>query len=314
MNSWEALRTFKVETLTGTNKLFANGWQQVKLGITIEAVDINNVTAALSATEYASLELYNYRDGRPLQFITAEGVKSGVDRARGHTDWSMTQDRSLKYFPGPESRMAGFSSRQTAVHTDVWVRTLSDTELRISARITRDDGKTFSSSDMPDGEVKLLPVPVPNYTAADFNLRKVNITERTKGSPLRVDYYYLSLRPSGVGIGIAQFTMSPKSLYANPYSDYSYADLTGHTAPGSSGIDYAVNNGQQRPSTLVSRPAAGEVALVMVRHMGRAAIRDILSLPKTQRSHINIKDVYGNFHRLSVRSTHSLLINDIELY
>lgn len=314
MTHWESLKTFKVETLTGTNKLFANGWQQVKLGITIEAVDINNIAAPLSAAEHASLKLYNYRDGKPLQFVTAQAAKSVVDRTQGHTDWSRTQDRKLKYYPGQESRMAGYSSSQNAAYTDVWVRTFSDTELRISAQITRDDGTTFSSSDMQEGEARLTPVPVPAYRAADFNWRKVNIVNRNTGSPLVVDYYYLSLRPGGASVEIAEFTMSPRSLYANPFSDYSFADLTGHTAPGSSGIGYAINNPRQRPATLVSPLGTGEVALVVVRHKGRAATHDIIKLPKAQHAVMDIRDVYGNAHRLNVRSTDPLLLNDLELY
>lgn len=64
--TWETLEVFTITSATGTANIYANGRQQAKLSITLQAIDINGQPVPLTQSERDSLQLIDTQ-GRPIE-------------------------------------------------------------------------------------------------------------------------------------------------------------------------------------------------------------------------------------------------------
>ena len=75
---WENLEVFTITSATGTHNLYANGRQQAKLRITLQAIDINGQPVPMTQSELRSLQLIDAQ-GRLIE-------TDPLDYAGSHTD------------------------------------------------------------------------------------------------------------------------------------------------------------------------------------------------------------------------------------
>ena len=185
ISKWESLEVFTITSATGTNNIYANGRQQAKLRITLQAIDINGNPVPMTPDELDSLQLIDTRgrliDADPLDFrytsphnrarlynpdeysrVAAKQVSFNPtqhDRlqfnkySRNFSGvnwyWSRHYNAEYKFYPRApheqEPQTVGSQHDQHTYVIDVYVRTISPTSLAIAAQLTRRDGLKVSS-------------------------------------------------------------------------------------------------------------------------------------------------------------------------
>ena len=185
ISNWESLEVFTVTSATGTSNVYANGRQQAKLRITLQAIDINGNPVPMTPDELDSLKLIDTQgrliDADPLDFrharphnkallynpdeynrVAAKQVSFNPtqhDRLQFNKYsrnfngvnwvWSRHHNAEYKFYPrAPHEQEPQTIGPQHDQHTyviDVYVRTISQTSLVIAAQLTRRDGLKVSS-------------------------------------------------------------------------------------------------------------------------------------------------------------------------
>lgn len=315
-SNWVDLKVFYVESATGNTSLFANGRQQIKLRILVQAIDINHVPVPLSASEQASLQLVKFYGDDVIPFVETHGFGL-IDSKRGEWDWTWQRNEKLVFFPTgaaqssirPDEAPYTYNLSEHIYYFEAYARTTSNAPLRIGARITRDDGQQFLSRSLSNGDLTLTPVRPPVYGLSDYVFKKVVVNPGIEDG---LFYYYFGVFSGGVNIELSEFSMYPQSLYANPYHDLSFASYTGYTDAGSWDVNYEVSEPTWWPVRLKLKPMRGQAVIVSVNVIPLAGRRKLRNTPIGRLSKINAIDIFGNLHVRSIRYQH-LLGGDLEI-
>ncbi|WP_296260009.1 MULTISPECIES: hypothetical protein [unclassified Pseudomonas] len=321
--TWETLQVFAVTSATGSTDIFANGRQQTRLRIKVQAIDINGTPVPLSDEELASLQLiepngrpvkldpldYHERALNPLTFVRKqydpeeyERVASGsvvfnpakhdllqYNKARKlfndvTTVWSGVRNTDYEFYPRasaerlPEEDYG--SDREHIYVVDVYVRTISDIQVRLAVRLTRDDGQTFDSLAYHNGRLTLRPVVPPTYVARDYDFKRIAISGDVESKQHfdTLDYYTFDLVSNNIALEFRHFEMKPLSIRRDAVAPMDRGSITGFTYPGDDHFNYGMAL-KQLPTRLnpgYKRP--GKVFINLVRrHKFESASAPIVS-------------------------------------
>lgn len=301
--SWTALSIFELRIDSGSQSLYCNGRQQVKIEIRLRATNSTEVVK-LSTSERASLRLIQTANSQEIPAVPGGGnVTSG---------WGRTIERNVyDYFPGS---VRDQTRDRDAVSRDderfyLYVQTVAAEPLRISAQIRRDDGVFFRSNApefASEGEVTAIPVSVPSYAIIGYE-DEWKQPVRVEGGAnddydLRtVDYYYCGLVVGGNHIPFRTFNVAPYSMFqwesTNPATRN--GSYTGFAGPGrlNTRIQYGSESAPYKPPTVrseLTRDGYGIVVLIR---------RDDITYSGTARRgpcDITAIDIHGNEHQLRV--------------
>jgi hypothetical protein len=304
---WTSLKVFTVEVSSGSNKLYANGRQQVGLRIAIEGQDINGNSVEVSNQELRSLRLINFHGGEPILHTDADDLQT-LSNGKGWA-WGYLRKEQYLFFPGgAPSDGADDSWSEFTSYRYPYVRTLNDKPLQIAASITRDDGQVFLSS----GRVTLTPERVPTYSRRDYGFTGVNISGR--GDPY--DYVSFTLNAGGINISFVDFDISPATIvkHGPPFmgTTLGASCYTGYTKPGAPGVRYArtIPGAHSQIRSEYLHPGS---PVVVVSTMYRDARRNLPRTPSSAR--ISAVDMFGNSHSIGVRFSKPDLENrELELF
>ncbi len=308
---------FHIDELPPSEQLYANGLQQVRVGIELsiiseELADENGFAGpvTLSAKELASVRLVVYRGGAELP-----------------AQWKIS-DAPNDYHPFPEgARSASANTHRSSAprgtyYPDRYVTTTAGpTDLKMALAITRDDGATFITDGnddeygLLDVSITLTPVVVPTYHLDNYSFDK---TEQESNLDLFVHVYSLSARDNQSKplrfIGTA--TVSPAGMiqWHDKVAGETHASYVGYAQPGQSAVTWntSIVYGSHKPSAKVNQPNADRLAFVLV---GRNDI------PFHSSSAINHngpllatpRDQYGNPHPIRVRFKNTTAEGRLEL-
>mgnify|MGYP003466609389 CR=1 FL=1 len=302
---WNKLKEFTVTVTSGSNLLYANGRQQLKLTVKMEGEDEFLRPVRLSQSELSSLRLIEYHGGREVAFDNANYPSVGAVTSRLLWDYSQHQSPIYRFYPS-HSRTGVFgatasstspvNANEASLYKDFYVRTVADTTLRIAAKITRDDGQVFISSGEPDGSVTLVPLEVPRYGPEDYSFNPITIGY---DAGVTYDYIPFGLNSSHAAVEFRSVLLSDSSAVKHIVTRNGAGTLvfTGFTFPGGSQVHYShlhvlVPRHIQEGYVLPGRP-------VIV--VARALNTPPTGLPSLRRSIVlRAIDMYGNPHRVTI--------------
>jgi hypothetical protein len=303
MLPWSNLK-MSIAVTSGSSRLYANGRQQVKLTVKLEAEDSLLNPAALSESELSSLRLIEYHGGKEIAFDNSTHPSANPVTPNLMWDYSHHQNLAYRFYPahsgaGTRAMDNGDSkaalSSGTVLYKDFYVRTVADTTLRIAAKITRDDGSVFISSASKEGSVTLIPVEVPRYGPEDYNFNPITISSNN----VAYDYIPLSLDSvhGAVEFRSVSFTDSSAVKHIVTRSGAGTLVLTGFTFPGGTQIHYSNFNSVGPRHIDPSYALPGRPVIVVVRAFNTPPA----GLPSLRRSTaLRAIDMYGNPHTVNI--------------
>ncbi|MCQ3002808.1 hypothetical protein NLO98_23965 [Pseudomonas syringae] len=248
--NWESFEIFTIESATGNNKLYANGRQTIHVRTAIKVLDINHQPVKLTSKERSSITLVNYHSGRVLKY-TDQGSTSPLDPSGVHKwDYSRLNIGGYEHFPSsgvnvahaPELEEIGTHSFDK-VYNNFFVRTVDLNPIKLRARITRDDGQEFFSTDLGDASFTLAPVRPTSQNVSDYTLEKTVIVPRRdlgySGGVAWLYYYELRLK-TAPNLLFREVTCAPGGMHGDtgPGWELYSADMIGCVSPGQTVIKY----------------------------------------------------------------------------
>jgi hypothetical protein len=238
-----------------------------------------------------------------LQYQLHSGLRDGPQWM-----WTYLHNTDFSFFPSRGEQAAPdleqiVSDGDHVYYRDAYVRSISQTPLRIALQITRDDGTIFRSNDpdMEKGSVILNTVPMRAYRASDYTFQRVSISGDPESKRVfdSIDYYPVTLIDSGVELKFRRFSISPKSIYRFDVAPRNRGSYTGYSHPGDEYFNY---NKGLRNAPLRMEPTfkkRGGVVLVLVRQ-GSIPIVPGVDTPEPP-AIIKALDTYGNEHQVGLR-------------
>lgn len=327
--TWESVEVFSIESVTGGNKLYANGRQSIMLRIGIKVIDIQGNPVALTERERLSLTLVDYHGvkNNALVYRKPEDA-TPVDQSKGDWDWSIMNIGNYQFFPFQSGRSSFSSDSGSSPQGDrteyihFYARTVSSLPLTMSVRITRDDGTVFESRDANGGSFEVRPEKPRNYAASDYQFQKIIHQPYTQNDNwakvhglVGVTYYQFGLVVGGERVEFKSIDVSPGGLHSRTFGwfDDSGASLVGFTHPGKDSINY-LHHHTLLPAKVQATVLPGQVYFVQSVLHGRPSweFNKPTRKPEVKRCKVSAVDVYGNTHPL-VLKTEGILYNDPEL-
>lgn len=298
---WNNALHFTVEVGSPSDRLYANGLQQVQLRVGLVVADDNGDLINLRDDDIRSLVLIQYAGGREIPYADP---LSGASATTVEWDWSNVRDARYKFSPAtvslPEANGLELASLDF-VYRDFWVRSKASSPLLIAAKVTMQDGTVFTSAQMPSGFVTLIPEAVPASRISDYTLKPTTISN--KG--IEYDYVPFVMRHRGVLMEFAHFTMTPVSIskHSNTARPGTvHAVFTGHTAvPGEGQVSYARSNSGLPGRVLDDYLRPGQPIILVVSstfNLSQSPVPD-----PTSAARITAVDRFGNPHRLTLTFT-----------
>lgn len=302
---WIRLKEFSIIVASGAGRLYANGRQQVKLTVKLEAEDESLRPVRFSERELNSIRLIEYHGGREIAFDNSNFASGSPVTNRLMWDYSQHQNPAYGFYPSQNqagvfdagnSRVSRTADDESVVYKDFYVRTVADTRLRIAAKITRDDGQVFISSGNADGTVTLVPMEVPRYGPEDYTFNPITISPTARVS---YDYVPFALNSVHGPVEFRSFSLSDSSAVKHVVTLNGAGTLlfTGFTFPGGTQIHYS-NLHSIGPSHIQQGYALqGRPVIVVVRALDTAPT----GLPSLRPSIVvRAIDMYGNPHKVTV--------------
>ena len=301
-SSWVRLEKFSITVASGSNRLYANGRQQVKLRVEIEAWDAARKPVRLSEREISSIRLIQYHGGEEIHFNSRRFFLS----LNGDRLWTSTtmHDEQYRYYPSQGradlldvggTLSSNASSRQATTYQDFYVQSIADTTLRVAAKITRDDGEVFTTLGRTAGSVTLVPVDIPKYGPEDYAFNPVTIVEQ--GSVV-YDYIPFSLNSTHGNVEFRSFHMgSSVARYTQTTNNRTIGVFTGFVRPGESHIGYYSSAPTAPREIQQGYVLPGRPVIVVV----RGTNVDLNTAPRPRSSAIaSAVDMYGNPHEVTL--------------
>lgn len=298
---WVELKLFELKVISPSDRLYANGRQQVQLRVAIEGVDAMGNAVQLSREEMDSLTLVEHDGGKAIPFVNPGPPSLTTHNARW--SWSYIRDNNFVFHAGSTrgvtassqgSSAGGARPDQYVTYRDVFIRSNADTPLQLAATIKRDDGTFYYSREFYDGAVWITPVAVPKYRAIAYKLEAVQVTEHAENP--YVIYYNFSLNESNEKVEFRAFSMTPGNLISRLDRASHIGGVTGFATPGSSIIHWGAHARNDRPKKVLPRFVANDKAIVVA-----CMATNLGSTTRNHQSVINAVDMYGNLHSVRIR-------------
>ncbi|WP_414924361.1 hypothetical protein [Pseudomonas sp. IT-P291] len=185
---WTDFKRFQVFSTSGGNTIYANGYQQLKLMVVVQAVDKDEKVVDISQSEFDSIQLLDAYSGKALPI---DNIRDGEEPA-----WRCALERRLPYEPFPHTgELHGPVVRGKAVFLkEFYVSSNSPEPIKLIAAITRSDGEAFYSEETADfGEISLRTVPPPIYRKEQFRVKHLPGNLQPTENLAKVDRYVLDL-------------------------------------------------------------------------------------------------------------------------
>lgn len=298
--AWSELEKFKIFSVSGGNRVYRNGRQQLKVRVVVAVADASHKRVPLTQSELDSIVLVDALSGLPLSKKDRDGPKGHVWY---YTEYQNSQFRELPHYgavpgsvpPGPFVYVVDF-----------YVSTTSYTPVKVRPRITRADGQMFQWDTGAELEsLQLYPLPVAVYRAEQYSLNRAAVPYYGSNHIEKAEVFVLELIidqqriefVTGFGIGTHLRIGSSDRRY------------TGYYLVGYGNGKYMPTGGAprwERPDALGrSRSEGGQVALVLAygKHGGDVWVRDPAS-----NTLMEFVDMYGNPHQLRVELTDDPLL------
>ncbi|MCP1416062.1 hypothetical protein J3D47_000305 [Pseudomonas laurylsulfativorans] len=185
---WIDLKRFQVFSTSGGKMIYANGYQQLKLMVLVQAVDEGQKVVGISESELDSIQLLDAYSGKALPI---DSIRDGEEPA-----WKCTLERRLQYEPFPHTgELPDLVVRGKAIfRKEFYVSSNSPDPVKLIAAITRSDGEVFYSEETLEfGEISLRTVPPPIYRKEQFRVKHLSANWKSTENVAKVDRYVLDL-------------------------------------------------------------------------------------------------------------------------
>jgi len=306
---WDNLARFEITVDSGSDALYANGFQQVKLRVEVQA-SLNGMEVVLSDSEMAGIQLVRSDTNEALVWISmdelpADGWAGNTHRLEQFDYYgaSRAESSALRSDNAVEDK----GTRLRPQVRELWVQTTALDPLRIGARVTRQtDSEPFNTydSDFENNEVVLKPQRIPARNPSNYTLEKTKI-EPDSDADLdydTLDYYALGINFEGRPLYFRSFRWNGfEGMYGHLVGSPLRGACVGYSSPGSVGIAWPpMFSG--RPPLLESTPPEGVVTFVLQRwsnYNGPAG-------QSVRTAQVEATDSLGNPHTLTMTLSASL--------
>ena len=288
---WIDLKRFQVFSTSGGNKIYANGYQQLKLMVVVQVVGDGQKVAGISQSELDSIQLLDAYSDKALPI---DNIRDGEDPA-----WKCTLERRLPYEPYPHTgELHGPVVRGNAIFLkEFYVSSNSPDSIKLIAAITRSDGEVFYSEETSEfGGIFLTTVPPPIYRKEQFRVKHLSGNWEPTENVAKVDRYVLDLLEDQRHIKFIDCSITGVLHARSEHPDY-----LGYYAVGYfKGLK--ANHGAEvlweTADTLATyHEEQGKVTFLMhfARKGGTSQVRHDHLLVK-----LFVRDMYGNRHEIDV--------------
>lgn len=292
--AWSDLKRFQVFSASGGHTLYANGYQQLKLIVLIQAADDAWEAVDICAAELDTLQLFDVysRQVLPLDHI----------REKESAAWKCSLEPRSAFLPFPYSGdLQGPVTRgKGVVLKEFYVSSNSPHPIKLIAAITRSDGEVFYSDESSEyGHVSLKTVPSPTYRKEQYRLRKLSSHSIENGNVAKIDHYVMDLLADHQLIKFVKCNASGLLELRSDHPDYlgyyAVAYFNGRKADRSHPVLL-----ETLDSFATANDEPGKVAFIIhySKKGGRSQIRS-----DRQSVRLHLQDTYGNQHEINVNIT-----------
>lgn len=292
--NWTNLKNFQVFSVSGGHTLYANGYQQLKLIVLVQAENSGGVVVDISAAELEGVQLFDAQSGKAL---VVDNIREGEPLA-----WKcLLQPRpSFEAFPYPGEPQGPVTRGKGIALKEFYVSSNSPASIKLIAAITRSDGQAFYSEEGKEfGDVSLKTIPPAIYRKELYRLRHVSSHTPATEHVAKVDRYVLDLLLDQHQIKFVECNvvglLHARSEHPDYLGYYAVAYFNGHKAHHSQGVPWDTVDG-----VAMSNEEPGKVTLLMhyAKKGGRSQIRS-----DHWEMRLFLQDMYGNKHDVDVRVT-----------
>jgi hypothetical protein len=288
---WIDLKRFQVFSTSGGNIIYANGYQQLKLVVVVQAVDYGQKAVGISQSELDSIQLLDAYSGKALPIDT---IRDGEEPV-----WKCALERHLSFQPFPYS---GELHGPVLWGKDIFLKEFyvssnSPEPIKLIAAITRSDGQAFYSEESSEfGEISLRTVPPPIYRKEHFRVKRLPSNWKPTENVAKVDRYVLDLLVDQHQIKFVSCSLSGVLHARSEHPDY-----LGYYAVGyfkGVAVDHSHIISWETADKLVTYDEdQGKITLLMhfARKGGNSQIRYDNLLVR-----MLVRDMYGNRHEVDV--------------
>lgn len=289
--NWIELKHFGVFSAWGGNVLYANGRQQLKLIVVVQAVGSDYKVVKLSREEVESIHLVDAYTGTALPIDTIhEGERAS---------WKCSLARNERFQPFPYSGdLRGPDTRgKDTVLREFFVSSNSLEPIKLVAAITRSDGRMFYSQDAAEyGHISLNTVPPAIYRKEQFRLSRSSVYLPATQNVAKVDRYVLDLILEQRHLKFVECNMPFKLQARSNHPDY----LGYYVVP-------YFNGGKVESEIWAAWETADHVAasddesgkMIVLLHFAKKGGRGQVRSDSLQ-AKVYLRDMYGNQHVLSL--------------
>ena len=290
--TWSSFKNFQVFSASGGHTLYANGYQQLKLIVLVQAADDAGVVVDISAAELDNVQLFDAYSGHALPL---DHIRDSEPAA-----WKCVLEPRGAFLPFPYSgELQGPVTRGKSVFLkEFYVSSNSPHPIKLIAAITRSDGQIFYSDERSEyGHVYLKTVPSPTYRKEHYRLRKSSSHSIVNEDVAKIDHYVLDLLVDQQLIKFVKCNVSGLLRLRSDHPDYLgyYAVTYFHGRKAHLGHTVLL---EALDSFASANDEPGKVALIIhyAKKGGRSQIRS-----DRQSVRLYLQDIYGNEHEINVK-------------
>lgn len=302
------LNKFEVYIDSGSEQLFANGRQQVKVRVIVQAVQ-----QGPNGFEAYLLPEFDLQCIWPIFYDKVGGKIVDVPFRENNEPllgWAWTWEKNplYRYFNSTQLPLDGATLNGAGLtagdqYRDFWIDTTELEQVKIGAKVTRfillEEPTVFATNDENylNGYVTLRPVAVPAYSLGNLTYEQTSY-EGDSESPFGwdcVDYCSFSMNPLSAGGGFISVQTPPRGIFKFDVSPANRGSCIGWVNVGETAISYSGNNRPYSPipvptSSYDGYPAVGRGLLVMVMRNELGNPAGATEAPDS----ITMRDFYGN--------------------
>lgn len=288
---WIDLKRLQVFSTSGGNIIYANGYQQLRLMVVVQAVDEGQKVVGISESELDSIQLLDAYSGKALPIDT---IRDGEEPV-----WKCMLERRLPYAPFPHTgELHGPVVRGKGIFLkEFYVSSNSPDPVKLIAAITRSDGKVFYSEETSEfGEISLRTVPPPIYRKEQFRVKHLSANWKPTENVAKVDRYVLDLLVDQQHIKFVDCSIAGVLHARSEHPDYLGYYAVGYFN-GLKSNDGAEALWETADKIATYHDEQGKVTFLMhfARKGGASTVRyDQLSVK------MFVRDMYGNGHEVDV--------------
>ena len=291
---WSNFKAFQIFTATGGNTLYANGYQQLKVIVLVQAANDGGVVVDISPEEWEAVQLFDAYTGKALP---VDIIRDGEPAA-----WKCSLEPRGSFKPLPTAgELHGPVVRGKSIFLkEFYVSSNSPAPVKLIAAITRSDGQAFYSDEGSEyGHVSLKTVEPPVYRKEHYRLRRLSSRSPSTENVAQIDRYVLDLWVDQKFIKLVRCSvdglLSLRSTHPDYLGYYAVAYFGGRKVH--QGVAWETVD-----SVVIANEEPGKVTFLIhyAKRGGRSQVRH-----DHQAVRLFIQDMYGNKHEIDVTMTGS---------